>query len=424
MRYTEETRNTDKIPYDNRPIIRQNSNSGHRPEKRSGASKGLALFVCFLVIVNVILCGLVFTLLKRNTKTVEKATINIENTGVLDVSAVVSKCEPSVVRIHAGLPTGVTASTEVDYNMFSRLKSKGSGVIFKDNKSAGVAYIVTCYHVVRGNDSQIYVILKDSYVPIKANLISSTSYSSNFDIAVIKIESNLYTQSVAAPAEIADSSLVIEGDMCLAYGNPQGTGFSATRGIISKAVDLVTVNNVVNRVMRTDAAINAGNSGGGLFEAGGKLIGIVNAKTGDTPSTSSYIDNIAYAIPSDVAIALANNILRNGRPLRADFGIKLGITNENENYQYVDGRKVTKQTVIVAQANANVGFKMYDQILSFTYDGKLVEVKNLYTLDDHIFNFSMGEVVSFKILRAGNTFDIDVTIDSMVAADSQMWYNS
>ena len=424
MKYSEDTRNSDKIPYDNRPIIRQPANSQkHRTEKTAQAGIGLTLIVFILVALNVVLSCLVFTLLKKSSGATNNTTINIETSGTVDVSAVVNKCRPSIVRIHAGLPSGVSSGTNVDYSMFSRLKSKGSGVIFQDNKQAGICYIVTCYHVVRGYDSQIYVVLSDSFNPIKASLVSISSFSSVYDLAVLKIESNIYKESSASPAEVADSALVLDGDKCVAYGNPQGTGFSVTSGDISKAVDLVTINGIVNRVMRISAAINAGNSGGGLFDASGKLIGIVNAKTGDVPSTSSYIDNIAYAIPSDVAIAFAKNVLRNNRPLRADLGIKLSVANVNETYDIVDGKFYPKQTIIVSQASEESGFNVNDQLVNFIYNGNIVNVRNLYSIDDHIFNFGVGDVVEFQVLRSGTLTSVEVTISSAVSADTEMWYN-
>ncbi len=425
MKYSGEQYNSDKIPYDSKPIIRQvPSTRKYRSERSAGPSKAFALILFILVLCNVVLAGLVIAVIRKSPSGNGNTTINIETSGSIDVTAVASKCKPSVVRIHAGMPLGVLSSADVDYEMFSKMRSKGSGVIFQDNKSAGVCYILTCYHVVRGYDSQVYVILSDSFTPIKASLVSSTGYSSNFDIAVLKIETPLYTQSAACPVEIGDSAFVIEGDKCVAYGNPQGTGLSITSGDISKAIDLVTVNSVVNRVMRTSAAINSGNSGGGLFDAQGKLIGIVNAKTNDNPSAGSYIDNIAYAIPSNVALSIARNILRNNRPLRADLGIKLGIADVNETYEIIDGRKIPKQTIIVTQVDSGSEFKTNDQVLNFTYSGNTVTVRNLYSLDDHIFNFNVGETVTFQVLRNGNVVSIEVVISKMDGADTQTWYNS
>ena len=417
MKYQEDIRNDGKIPYDSRPIIRQPANtSRRRSERTSSSGNGLTLIVCVLVVLNLVLSGLVFTLIKKNANVQNNTTINIETSGTLDVSAATSKCRSSVVRIHAGLPTGYASSTTVDYAMFSKLKSKGSGVVFEDEKENGICYIVTCYHVVCGYDSQIYVILNDSFTPVKASLVS---FSSKYDIAVIKIDNDLYKTSSAAPAEIADSSLVIDGDACIAYGNPQGTGFSVTNGVVSKAVDLVTVNNVVNRVMRTSAAINAGNSGGGLFDATGKLIGIVNAKTGDVPSSNSYIDNIAYAIPSDVAISLAKNILRNSLPKRADLGITLGVANVNETYDIVNGRQIMKQTIFVTEAKEGSAFQVNDQLVNFIYNGNIVNVRNLYSIDDHIFNFDVGDVITFQVLRNNVLTTLEITINAMVSADEK-----
>ena len=422
MKYFEETHKSDKIPYDSRPIIRQpaTNTSRRRMDKPAKAGFGLYLIVFILVGITVVLSALVFTLLRKNAKSADNTIINIQTSGEIDVSAVVSKCRSSVVRVHAGLPTGVSASSDVDYGTFSKFKSKGSGVIFQDNKDAGVCYIVTCYHVIRGYDSQIYIILNDSFNPLKVELVS---FSSVYDIAVIKLDNDLYSESSAGPADVADSAFVLEGDKCVAYGNPQGSGFSATSGDISKTVDLVTVGGVVNRVMRTSAAINGGNSGGGLFDASGKLIGIVNAKTGDNPSSNTYIDNIAYAIPSDVAIALAKNIVRNNNPKKPVLSMKLGIANKNESYDIVNGRQITKQTIIVTEVSEGSPFKVNDEIKSFVYNGNIVNVRNLYSVDDHMFNFLVGDVVTFEVLRNGTLIFVDLTISAMVGADTENWYN-
>ncbi|MBQ7467040.1 MAG: serine protease [Clostridia bacterium] len=420
MKYFEETHKSDKIPYDSRPIIRQpaTNTSRHRMDKPAKAGFGLYLIVFILVGITVVLSALVFTLLRKNTKSADNTIINIQTSGEIDVSAVVSKCRSSVVRVHAGLPTPST--TSVDYATFAKLTSKGSGVIFQDNKDAGICYIVTCYHVIKGHDSQIYVILNDSFNPLKVELVS---FSSVYDIAVIKLDNDLYSESSAGPADVADSAFVLEGDKCVAYGNPQGTGFSATSGDISKTVDLVTVGGVVNRVIRTSAAINGGNSGGGLFDAWGKLIGIVNAKTGDNPSYNTYIDNIAFAIPSDVAIALAKNIVRNNNPKKPVLGMKLGIANKNESYDIVNGRQITKQTIIVTEVNEGSPFKVNDEIKSFVYNGNIVNVRNLYSVDDHMFNFLVGDVVTFEVLRNGTLISVDLTISKTVSADDTQWYN-
>ena len=128
MKYSEETRNNDKIPYDNRPIIRQPANTTkRRAEKSAKAGLGLSLVVLVLIALNIILSAMVFTLIKKDSEVVNNQTINIETSGIIDVSAVASKCKPSVVRIHAGLPSGTSTSTTVDYSLFSRMKSKGSG---------------------------------------------------------------------------------------------------------------------------------------------------------------------------------------------------------------------------------------------------------------------------------------------------------
>jgi serine protease Do len=99
-------------------------------------------------------------------------------------------------------------------------------------------------------------------------------------------------------------------DTVIAIGNAEGEGFSATKGVVSVNSEQLTLDgpdqrtDITVRVIRIDAAINKGNSGGGLFDEQGRLIGIVNAK-----KTGDKVDNIAYAIPINLAKALADNVI-------------------------------------------------------------------------------------------------------------------
>ena len=109
---------------------------------------------------------------------------------------------------------------------------------------------------------------------------------------------------------VFDSEMINVGESAIAIGNPEGNGFSTSLGIVSVDSEYIEmtgadgVTNVEFRVMRIDTAVNGGNSGGGLFNSKGELIGIVNAKI-----QSTTVENIAYAIPSNLAAAVADNII-------------------------------------------------------------------------------------------------------------------
>lgn len=168
--------------------------------------------------------------------------------------------------------------------------SAGSGVIIGGDKEKGEAYIITNYHVVYDADADVKISNKifvylygqelDKY-KISATYIGG---SMSYDIAVLKIQSDVYKESNAHAATIGKSGDMTVGDSVIAIGNPNAGGIAVTQGILSMESEYITmtaadnVSTVQIRVMRVDAAINGGNSGGGLFNDSGELIGIVNAK--------------------------------------------------------------------------------------------------------------------------------------------------
>lgn len=415
--------NMDKIPYDSQPIYRQTQNKRKKPERNAPQPKILSLVVCLLVVLNVVLCGLVIDLAKKGNTPGSTNIIQISTNGTLNVSAVADKTKSSVVAIHAGNLSSVDASS------FYRLSSRGAGIIIDGNKNTGECYILTCYHVVKSYVNGIYVLLYDSFTPVKATLVTTTGYSKMYDIAVLKFTNSEYKKSSSKPCEIGNSSLVRDGDAVIAYGNPQGTGLSVTSGEISKTINIVNVDGIYNRLLKTSAPINGGNSGGGLFSAEGKLIGIVNAKTNDDPSNGNYIDNIAYAIPVDVAYSLAKNIIRNERPLKAVTGLSFGVQNTNVKYEDENGIPIpATQTILVKEvlneSSASIaGFMVGDEVVSFSYiEGEEVLMRNLYSLEDHIFNFAMGDTINFKVVRDSRELTLSLKIKSLVAVDSKDWY--
>ena len=185
----------------------------------------------------------------------------------------------------------------------------GSGVIISSD-----GYILTCDHVVSGA-SNITVTIGDKDYP--ATIIGEDSTS---DIAVIKIEADGLT-----PAIVGDSDKLAVGDNVLAVGNPLGElGGTVTSGIVSalnRSVSIQSSSSVnTMSLIQMDASVSPGNSGGGLFNMNGELIGIVNAK-----SSSSDAEGLGFAIPINDAIKVAQDLLENGYVTgRPYMGIKIG----------------------------------------------------------------------------------------------------
>lgn len=318
------------------------------------------------------------------------------------------------------------------YNTYSAY-SAGSGVIYKLDKASGDAYIITNFHVVYNENStnekgiakQINVYLYGQEYKNYAIPATYVGGAMNYDLAVLKVEgSEVLKGSSAMEVAVADSNDVAILDTAIAVGNPEGLGISATVGNINVdseeiAIKMVTTSNVsmqiALRVMRTDAAVNSGNSGGGLFNSKGELIGIVNAKSADTT-----VESIGYAIPSNVAKSIADNIIYycNGEDKTSVYRCLLGVTvSPVECYSEFDtetGKVHKREVVAIAEINegslADEVFKVADEIKSITVDGKTTEVTRVFMVVDSMLNARVGSEVSFEIERDGVQMTIPVTI--------------
>lgn len=170
----------------------------------------------------------------------------------------------------------------------------GSGVIISDS-----GHILTNYHVIEGAES-IMVTLPDGREE-KVVWIMGDAVT---DIAVIKIDAR--TENAAV---IGGSASLVAGQQVMVVGNPLGDlGGSVSGGIISAVDRHVTIEGKEMNLIQLDAAVNPGNSGGGLFDMRGALVGIVNAK-----SVAEDVEGIGFAIPVDTAYgAVASSLMEKG----------------------------------------------------------------------------------------------------------------
>jgi len=186
----------------------------------------------------------------------------------------------------------VVTISSLNNSSFSNNKNGiGSGVIFSNE-----GYIVTNLHIL--NSQNINVKLENG----KNYPASIIGIDKNADIAVLKIS----TEDELKPINIADSDNLKVGDRVLAIGNPYGIGISVSNGIISATGR--DYGNPYLQLIQTDAAINPGNSGGALINENGNLIGI-NSKI--FSSTGAY-QGIGFAIPSNVVVQIATQLIRFG----------------------------------------------------------------------------------------------------------------
>ena len=243
----------------------------------------------------------------NNSKEKNKSVINIDPSDDITMErAVVKKSIDSVV--------GITTKTKATQNTIfgpqtGYVEGVGSGsIVTKDG------YILTNSHVVSNGDASEINVLFSNNKSLKAELVWNDT---TLDLAVIKVNANNLN-----PIDLGDSDEINVGDRAVAIGNPLGLELQSTvtSGIISGLNRTVSFENgaQMDGLMQTDAAINAGNSGGALLNSKGELIGINTAKAGNS-------DGIGFAIPVNLAKKVVDQISKNGK----FNSVYLGITGIN-----------------------------------------------------------------------------------------------
>ncbi|MDC3114044.1 Do family serine endopeptidase [Gammaproteobacteria bacterium] len=183
--------------------------------------------------------------------------------------------------------------------------SYGSGFILKDN------YILTNFHVVE-DATEVTISLSDRR-EFSAEVIGVDPLS---DLAVLEVDDkNLPTVNVG------NSDQLRVGDWVIAIGSPFSFDFSVTAGIVSAKGRSIQNNNIGNYVpfLQTDVAINPGNSGGPLFNLDGEVVGI----NSQIYSRSGGYQGLAFAIPINVAIDVADQIINSGEVARGYLGVRM-----------------------------------------------------------------------------------------------------
>ena len=265
----------------------------------------------------------------------------------------------------------------------------GSGVIISPD-----GYIVTNNHVIEGS-RKITVHLSNG-VEYDAVLIGRDSAT---DLAVIKIDA-----SGLPSATWGDSDSLSVGEPAVAIGNPLGKlGGTVTEGVISALSRNIEIDGQMMTLLQTSAAVNPGNSGGGLFNCYGELIGVVNAK-----SSGSDIEGIGFAIPANLAKVISGDLTRYGYvPGRIDFGVVLvDVLDPMTAMMY----RVSTTGVYVSQTEPDSALQSGDRIISI--NGKSIEssadVNAL--LQEH----EVGDVLKIAVSRNGATVTVEHHLKQLV----------
>lgn len=348
-----------------------------------------AIIACCLVLS--IGCGIggAYLIARTNPSSViYQDTSKIVSTGSQDsstIKSVVDQCANSVVEIQ-------TESVTNGSNPFQQYVSSGagSGVILTQD-----GYIVTNHHVIE--DANSITVRTRSGDEYNASLVGSDEQS---DLAVLKIDATGLT-----PAVLGDSTTLEVGDLAIAIGNPLGElGGSVTSGIISALDREMTIDGQTMTLLQTDAAVNPGNSGGGLFNANGDLIGIVNAK-----SSGENVEGIGFAIPISTATDIIDELIANGEVTsRPTLGVSLyNVEDEMTASQLgVDSTGVYIVQIVDGGAADNAGLRSGDRIVSV--DGS--KVSSASDVRAALNKHKIGESISITVERNGQTQDFDVAL--------------
>lgn len=318
----------------------------------------------------------------RMIKTSQKSDVisnltPVSRTQTLGVTEIVKKSSPSVVEIQVANKDFENATT-----------SAGSGVIISEN-----GYIVTNYHVLAAGkqsiseDSEINVRLHNGNTH-KAKLIGADSRT---DLAVIKIEA-----SGLKKAEIGNSDEIVVGENAIAIGNSLGKlGGTVTKGIVSAVSRESNVGTYKLPLIQTDAPVNRGNSGGGLFNDSGQLIGIVTQKvSGET------VEGLGFAIPSNVVVSITKDIIDNGYVKnRPTMGISVQEVKKNQLFR-------SESEGIYVTESSNDALKRYD-LLKEVNGHKIETIKDVL---DAISENKVGDVIKVKVIRDNQEMEVDVTL--------------
>lgn len=375
--------------------------NNNKPTKKDKKNHPVLIFVlCIVVSLASGFAGGYIASKNTNQTVIYKNESTVANSSFEDptsLQSVIASVKDSVVEIN----TEVVSETSNYFGFFGMPSQQviqegaGSGVIISTD-----GYIITNNHVIDGATT-INVRLTDGNV-YPATLIGTDSKS---DIAVIKIEAENLT-----PAVIGDSDKLLVGDDVIAIGNPLGSlGGTATDGIISALNRQITVENEVMNLIQTNAAINEGNSGGGLFNASGELVGIVNAK-----SYGTSIEGLGFAIPINDAISVAQQLIESGYVTdRATLGVYVTELSQDTN-GYKAGVYITE--TIEGGAARNAGLQAYDRIIALND----VEISTYTDLSTCLNNYKVGDTVTLTIVRDGKQMNVEVTLTQpIVTSDEQ-----
>ena len=341
------------------------------------------------------------------TTTVSKTAVKNENSTTQAVDKV-KDAVVSVITYSSNSQNSLLGSDETDTDTNAeQVYSEGSGVIYK--KEGDTAYLVTNTHVINGA-KKVDIRLADG-TKVPGEIVGSDTYS---DIAVVKIAAD----KVTTVAEFGDSDQLTVGETAIAIGSPLGSEYAntVTQGIVSSLNRNVSLKSedgqaISTKAIQTDTAINPGNSGGPLINIQGQVIGITSSKIATNGGTS--VEGLGFAIPSNDAINIINQLEKNGKVTRPALGIQMvNLSNlSSTDLQRLNvPSSVTAGVVVrsvITSMPANGHLQQYDVITKV--DDKAIS--STTELQSALYSHSIGDSMTITYYRNGKEETTTIKLD-------------
>lgn len=342
------------------------------------------------------------------------------------------------LNIAPDLQSAFRSVVSVVAHLTSTTGSAGAGIILSLDETSGDMFVITNYHIVYNSTTRRVCTEIDLYLyggGTENDVLEAQYYGGSMkqDIAILWVKGSTTVtesdgethtnaeavkESAAVPAKLGNSDELSVGESVYAIGNPENGGISVVQGVVSvdaEYVDMQTIDgssDVSMLEIRTDAAVNHGNSGGGLFNAAGELVGIVNAR-----SEKDGVLGFGYAIPVNTALAVANNCRANGGSLKsAKLGISVATEESHSVYDEKTGKlykseKIVIQSVDNGSAARVAGLDVGDTFVSATLNGKTVQLTRRYKLTNLLLGVRKGDTLTLVVSRSGKAVTLNVTFD-------------
>ena len=386
-----------------------------KPKKKSNFGKNVVLPFFSGVVGCAVVLGTCFgvpsireQIMGAGNSNFSSSSSNSQSSGYVDQVSLSNYSDTAVYAANKILPSIV--GIQIEYNvtsMFSIFGGKqtstatatGSGIIISDD-----GYILTNNHVVSSSESEAYYQVSEATKITVSLFNDDTQYEAKIvgtdeetDLAVIKIDASGLTK-----AEFADSDSIKVGEFAMAVGSPLGLQSTITCGVVSAVNREVTdTDGKTYTLIQTDAAINAGNSGGALVNSEGKVIGVNTLKL-----TGNDVEGMGFAIPINSTTDITSQLIQYSkvrRPYIGVTGMDLDAETAKKN-NLVEGIYV--KDVETFSAAEKGGIKIGDVIIKA--DGK--DVKTMDELNEIKNSHNIGDEMTITVNRDGEQKDLTITL--------------